>query len=169
MGPNLSPEAAAKLKQLQRELPPGTELGSLLRRLDDPASDEASKDRYIGLVAAGAVERALHLAVYGTATQERDEPRSGFGSLINQAAKRGIVTANEAIELHRIREIRNVFAHATGAVSFDTPVISEVSGLLRHHPVSDWAGYFAPIFPPRQKYAIICGEFLKNIMRKAVR
>jgi hypothetical protein len=51
-------ELLARLDALKRSLPPEGELHRLLLNLDDPANDEASKDRHIALVAGGAWKKA---------------------------------------------------------------------------------------------------------------
>lgn len=63
MNPTPDGELTAAIKALTNALPDGTEIKRLLSNSDDPASDEASKDRYVALVAAGTVEHALKIAI----------------------------------------------------------------------------------------------------------
>lgn len=58
-------------------------------------------------------------------------PLADFNSKIHIAVAFGVVSPNMGEELHRLRRIRNVFAHATHHVSFETPEIArEAEGFL---------------------------------------
>jgi hypothetical protein len=167
MHPDLAPELLANLKELQRALPPGTEIASLLKGLEEPIFDKPTKDRYIGLVAAAAVEKSLFRAVEGRDGDDRKD--INFKVLIDKAVKQAIVTTRQGMELHNIREIRNVFAHTLTPVTFETPGVAGVCKKLFHHPVTNWASYLSPIFPPRIIYVITCAEFFKLFMGRADR
>lgn len=157
-----SDDLLARLDALTNEMPSDAELRRLLLSLDDPANDEMSKDRYTALVAGGAVDEGLRLAI---------ERRGGsvpkrFVNRIARASELGIVSAEQTIELQKIRQIRNVFAHALTPTGFDHPAVREAtSGLWAHH-VTSWAGYFAPAFAPRHQFAIVCGEFYRHLARQ---
>lgn len=159
-------ELAERIRKLAQKLPEGSELGRVLLNLDDPANDEASKDRYVALVAGGAVEQGLRL---GLERIEAADPgafeKRTFDWLIKRAVEKGLVAPDERIELDRIRTIRNAFAHALAPVSFSTPEVEELVRRFWHHPVTSWAGYFAVSFAPRHTFAIVCGEFYDNVQR----
>lgn len=55
-------------------------------------------------------------------------PLSDFHSKILIAKAFGVITDGMAVELIRIKNIRNVFAHAAGLVSFETPEIKKAVG-----------------------------------------
>lgn len=156
-------DPAKRLRDLANILPGHTEIARLLKSIDDPASDEASKDRYVAIVAASAVEGALRLALAHNIEPQR---RSTFYECIESAATKAIVTDDQKTELHRIRDIRNVFAHALVPISFSTPEVVELTTLFWHHPIADWASYFSTIFPPRQRFAIVCGAFFDHLTPK---
>jgi len=160
MADHIPEEHKLEFERLKNGLPQGTEMARLLASTSDPASDEASKDRYIALVAGNAVQGALKAALgFGP------EDRKSFDQLIKKAKEVGLVTEKRGRELDRIREIRNLFAHAMEPISFSNPAVSAVTKLLFHHPVTCWSSYFAPIFDDRVKFAIVCGEFFKSFMR----
>jgi DNA-binding MltR family transcriptional regulator len=52
-------------------------------------------------------------------------PLSDFHSKILIATAFGVISPNTAAELHRVKAIRNVFAHATVEITFDTKEIAE--------------------------------------------
>ncbi|WP_297514801.1 hypothetical protein [uncultured Caulobacter sp.] len=148
-----------RLKVLTQNLPAHLEIHRLLLNLGDPANDEMSKDRYTALIAGGSVDESLKLAIEKTSVAPKN-----FFDRIEKAKNIGLVRDGQAIELHKIRLIRNVFAHALAPIGFDDPSISEATKGLWDHPVSSWSGYFAPVFAPRHQYAIVCGEFCKQLL-----
>lgn len=162
-------DLSARVRALTRTLPADAELRRVLLNMEDPANDEPSRDRYIALVAAGAVEAGLKVALARRpeidATTRRFE-KASFDDRIEYARRLGLLTPEEATEIDRIRDIRNAFAHALTSISFDTPEIANLTKRLYHHPVTDWAGYFAPVFPARRHFAIVCGEFYRNLVRE---
>lgn len=164
-------ELTARVRALTRDLPPDAELRRILLNIEDPANDEPSKDRYIALVAAGTVEEGLkvavarHLGIGPTDKRFENGKLATFNDRIREARRLDLVTAEEAIELDRIREVRNAFAHALTSISFDTPEVAAMTKRLFHHPVTSWSGYFAPAFPARRHFLIVCGEFYRNLLR----
>ena len=155
-------ELFERLKALTQDLPAELELHRLLASLDDPANDEMSKDRYTALIAGGALDEGLRIAIERSGTKA---PRS-FDDRIKSAERSGIVTAGQAIELHKLRLVRNAFAHSLAPIGFGDVVIVDATQGLWDHPVSSWAGYFAPAFVPRHQYAIVCGEFYSLLTRR---
>jgi hypothetical protein len=139
--------------------------------LDDPANDEASKDRYIALVAGGAVEEGLKTAIarrVGPGTAGLKRKTGSFSTCIETALTLGIISPEEGVEVRRILEIRNAFAHALTPISFSIAEVQDVVRSFWNHPVTDWAGYFAPVFSPRHHFAIVCSEFYSNLVRDPV-
>lgn len=165
-------ELTARVRALAQALSADTELRRVLLNIEDPANDEPSKDRYIALVSAGAVEEGLKIALARHLGLDPADKRfakgklANFNSRIREAAHLGLLTPEETIELDRIREVRNAFAHALTSISFDTPEVAEITKRLYHHPVTSWAGYFAPAFPARRHFVIVCGEFYANLTRE---
>jgi hypothetical protein len=164
-------ELTARIRALTEALPADTELQRVLLNIEDPANDEPSKDRYIALVSAGAVEEGLQIALAHHLGLDPADRRFAKGTLANfnrrirEAGRLGLITPEETIELDRIREVRNAFAHALTSVSFDTPEVAQITERLYNYPVTSWAGYFAPAFPARRHFAIVCGEFYANLIR----
>lgn len=157
-------ELTAALKALTNALPDGTEIKRLLSNVDDPARDEASKDRYVALVATSTVEHALKIAIgRHLAPNLGSKEIKGFDTAIKRASALEIVSREEAADLNHIRDIRNAFAHAVGPISFTTPVVAKLTRQLFHHPITDWDSYFAPIFAARVQFALVCGEFYKKL------
>jgi len=152
-----------RLQALTQKLPQDLELHRLLGKLSDPANDEASKDRYTALVAGGAVDEGLRIALERKQSGRPAPPK--FDQRIKRAAEIGLVTEGQAVELNKLRLIRNVFAHALFPISFDHPDLREATKGLWAHPVSSWSGYFAPAFSPRNQYAIVCGEFFSALAK----
>lgn len=154
-------ELAERLKALTQSLPSDLELRRLLLNLDDPANDEMSKDRYAALIAGGAVDECLGTAI------ERQTPKAPkfFGERISCAKKLGIITDGQSIEIEKIKLIRNAFAHSLHPIGFGDETISEATKGLWDHPVTSWAGYYAPRFTPRHQYAIVCSEFCDLLLR----
>lgn len=158
-------ETLERLKALKSHVPPSSEIHRLLTNLDDPANDDMSKDRYTAIVAGGAVDEALRIAIERAGAKVE----GSFHGRIVQAHSLGIVTDGQAVELQKLRLIRNVFAHSLAPLGFDSPEIREATRGLWDHPVTDWAGYFAPVFAPRHHYAIVCGEFYRLLMPEGCR
>ncbi len=145
-----------------------SELRRLMLSLDDPANDEASKDRYVALVAASLVEAGLGELIARRLGVGLDDPSlkkalASFDSRIRKARDLDLVSGAEMLELNRIREIRNTFAHAPTPVSFSTPELEEMTRRFWHYPVRSFSGYFAPAFSTRHRFAIVCAEFHSHL------
>lgn len=61
-----------------------------------------------------------------------------FGRRIDLAMALGIVTAAEAEELRRIKNVRNQFAHALEEITFDDLTIVEACEQLLDYPIKAW-------------------------------
>jgi DNA-binding MltR family transcriptional regulator len=96
-------------------------------------------DRSAAIVATAVLESMLQRVVLERLTYKAPTlttqlfdnrgPLSDFHSKILIATAFGIITPNMADELHRIKAIRNVFAHAAIDITFDTKeVAAEVAG-----------------------------------------
>jgi len=168
------PSGGAQLKQLAKRVPDGTDFRALLDGLENPSHSVASRDRYIAIVASGAVEHALRLATERHLAPDLTEgeranlfrqPLGSFASRITMARALGVVSCEEAVELNRIRDVRNAFAHTIEALSFDAPEVTDLLGRMWHYPVADWAAYFAPAFPAHRQFLIICASFYDDLIR----
>lgn len=157
-------DLARRLEALRHHLPSDTEIRRILENLHNPVTDTQSRDRYVALAAGGIVEEALRRAVERAEGKAR--PKATFDRLIELAKTLAIITPEQAMEARKLREVRNRFAHTLEPIGFDHPVIQEATRSLFHHPVSDWASYLAPIFTPRQQFAIVCAEFYKALSSK---
>lgn len=169
--PEPDQELFRRLRMAAGSMPADSEMQRLLLSLDDPVHDEASKDRYVALVCGAAVEEALKIALANWLLLQVDDPifagkLSRFDDRIKQASKLKIITTDEALELNRIRFVRNAFAHALTSISFDMPEVQQITRRMWHHPVASWTGYFAPVFAPRHHFAIVCGEFFSNLIAR---
>jgi DNA-binding MltR family transcriptional regulator len=117
-----------RLRQLIREFPSLGEVQSLLADL------EKEDDRTIAIISVALIEAVLERiiihrlnyktpALIGQLFQNRG-PLADFHSKILVATAFGIVGHGAAEELHRIKIVRNVFAHTAKKLTFDTPEIA---------------------------------------------
>lgn len=123
------------LKELSRRPPSDEDVD----RFAEEISDE-KRDRATALVLAAHLEEALRNFLKSRminlsrteeeALFERDAPLSTFSKLIRVAHAFGMIDVAFRREFDRIREIRNAFAHAAGAVDFETPEIKTACLLL---------------------------------------
>ncbi|WP_216635604.1 hypothetical protein [Croceicoccus bisphenolivorans] len=150
---------AEDLDALINALPVGSEMRRLLSNPDEPATDAAAKDRYIALTAFALIEKAMTIRL---APLLKKVPR-GAEDLISATCKEGIIESEERDTLHVMNDIRVAFAHSVEPVSFSHPVIERHVRNLFDHPVSDWSGYFAPVFSARVQYLTVCAEFYRTI------
>jgi hypothetical protein len=117
------------------------------------------------------VEEGLKTAIarhLGPGASGLKRKTGSFSACIDTALTLGIVSPEERVELRRILEIRNAFAHALTPISFSMAEVGDVVRSFWNHPVSNWAGYFAPAFPPRHHFAIVCAEFHTDLVRDPV-
>lgn len=118
----------------------------------------SSRDRFI----VGACTSILDYAL-GRALQAHvlNVP-ANFARRIDLAEKCGLVSSKQALELHRIRYIRNAFAHLPNAICLTSGILEAYTKRLYDHPVSDMAGYFAPAFPAHRQFYTVCEEFRRH-------
>jgi DNA-binding MltR family transcriptional regulator len=124
------------LRQLIRKYPPPTELKAIIEGLSN------EPDRSAAIIAAAILEGMLERMILHRLAVKDDPgligqlftnrgPLSDLHSKILVARAFGFIGANAAADMNRIKAIRNVFAHAAHAVSFDTPEIDrEVRGFI---------------------------------------
>lgn len=168
------PGGGAELRRLAKRVPDGTDFRALLDGIENPSHSIASRDRYIAIVASGAVEHALRLAIERHLATDLTEgeranlfrqPLGNFASRITMARALGVVNAEQTVELNRIRDIRNAFAHTIEALNFDAPEVTDLLDRMWHYPVANWASYFAPAFPAHRQFLIICASFYDDLVR----
>jgi hypothetical protein len=117
------------LRALGKKFPAPKEIKSILDGLKD------EPDRSAAIIAGALVQSFLERFII---THMKDKqpnligmifnnrgPLSDFHSKILVAQAFGLISCNSAAELHRIKSIRNVFAHATSLVNFETEEISK--------------------------------------------
>jgi hypothetical protein len=163
-----------EINRLAKAMPSDEDLHHQLLSLGEPENIQAAQDRHVATAGTSAVEAALRRAIaqhYPDKTQAdldamfSRRPLATFNGLIESALALGIVSDDQTRELHRLRKVRNAFAHAMNAVSFEDEAVAALVKRLWHYPVTNWAAYFAPAFPPRNQFAIICETFCANLLR----
>ncbi|NGX95089.1 MAG: hypothetical protein G4V63_07615 [Candidatus Afipia apatlaquensis] len=123
------------LRALGKRFPAPSELTKTL----DAAYEQP--DRSAAIVATAIIESILEKIIVARLKHKEPDligklfkdrgPLSDFHSKILVATAFGVISPNMGSELHRIKAIRNVFAHAKIDVNFDTPEIAEeVNGFL---------------------------------------
>lgn len=126
------------LRKLIRDVPPPADVKLILDGLD------SETDRAAALVAAALLETALERLIRHSLKKKDKElnnqlfqqrgPLGDFYSKITVASAFGVISENLATELTIVRNVRNVFAHATANLSFSTSEITaeiKRSNLLR--------------------------------------
>ena len=124
-----SPSWIQALKSLSRKQPTEADFSALGDEVKSGKSDGGTALLTSALVELGLKSiMALRLVPLSKAEVEslfgRDAPLSTFSGLIRIAYAFGIVDSEVRRDMDRIREIRNVFAHAIIPVTFDAPEIS---------------------------------------------
>ncbi|MGM4963865.1 MltR family transcriptional regulator [Tardiphaga sp. 1201_B9_N1_1] len=118
-----------ELRRLITEVPPPADVKLIFDRL------HTESDRSVALVGASLLETALErLIKHSLARSDPDlmnqlfqqrGPLADFYSKITVASAFGVISANLASDLGIVRNVRNVFAHATTNLSFSTPEITK--------------------------------------------
>jgi DNA-binding MltR family transcriptional regulator len=115
------------LRALSEKFPPPRELKDIFFALEHDAPRSAAI--IAGAIIEGMLERIIisHLRdkepnLIGRLFKNKG-PLYDFDSKILIAHAFGIIPATNAEDLHRIKSVRNTFAHATQKVTFDTPEI----------------------------------------------
>jgi len=110
------------LRTLGKRFPPPTELKAIYDSLDDHSH------RSLAIVSSSILEGMLEKLLIAS-LQDKDPSLVGrlfrqrgafsdFDSKINVAQAFGILKSDICAELHRIKGIRNVFAHAASDINF---------------------------------------------------
>jgi hypothetical protein len=124
------------LKALGRKEPTVEDNAAIIAEMTADKSDRGA-----ALIMATALQTSLKglvriKLVHLTETENeglfgRDAPLSTFSALIRIAYAFGLIDAEIRRDLDRIREIRNVFAHAFVPVTFETPeIVHACDGLI---------------------------------------
>lgn len=118
-----------KLRGLTKQFPTPTDLAGTFEALREDT------DRSVAMVCAAIAENVLERILVQRLERGGPDllnqlfnnrgPLSDFQSKILIAHAFGVIPINMASELQRVRHIRNVFAHATIPVTFQTPEIAE--------------------------------------------
>jgi hypothetical protein len=149
------------IRQLIDKTPSESEIKPLLLSLSKESRIDAALDRNAAIIAAGAVDQGLQLAIL---THTADDPalqlrnRDSFDQKISTALKYRIIDPNEYSDIQIIRNIRNAFAHAMN-ISFSDPEIAAMVSKMRACPITSWTSYFAPAFSTRNRFAIVCAQY----------
>ena len=138
---------------------PPEELRPLFELITDPLHPDAA----VALLSAAilehglaeAITRELHGNVDHRALFGDRGPLGDFYGKIVMADAMGLVLPATAKDLHRVRHVRNAFAHAAAPITFDTPeVVSEVAGLtfFGHADILTFDDEGVPI-PPKARFS----------------
>ncbi|WP_421933032.1 hypothetical protein [Phenylobacterium sp.] len=167
-----------EINRLAHELPADGALHHQILSLGDLENSSAALDLRVATAGASAVEAGLRRAIsqHYHADLSRAEldamftrgPLASFNGLIAKALALGIVSVDHARELHRLRRVRNAFAHAMNAVTFEDAPVTALMRRLWHYPVTNWAAHFTPVFSSRSQFAIICETFCSSFLRYRV-
>ncbi|HEV7909510.1 MAG TPA: hypothetical protein VGP28_00080 [Methylocella sp.] len=125
------------LRALSRKFPAPQEVKSILEGLRD------EPDRVVAIVGSAIAESFLERAIVSRLRYQGPEligqlfnnrgPMADFHSKILIAQAFGVVMPPQASEFHRIKVIRNVFAHASLHITFETDEIAkEVDDFIMH-------------------------------------
>jgi DNA-binding MltR family transcriptional regulator len=116
------------LRKLIRDVPPPADVKLILDNLDKES------DRSAALVASSLLDTTLERVLRHSMTRKDRElnnqlfqqrgPLGDFYSKVIIANAFGVISEKMAAELNIIRNIRNVFAHATSSLSFETEEIA---------------------------------------------
>jgi len=141
------------MRELIKALPGPPELHNAMHSL------YGQPDRVAAIMATAMVEAVLErllVASFKQRSRERERamlgqsgPLATFAAKIQIAAAFGVITEPISEELTRMKNVRNIFAHAATNVSFDTPEIAELADNfkslaamrsgpgIRDHPVAE--------------------------------
>jgi hypothetical protein len=149
------------IRQLIDKTPSESEIKPLLLSLSKESHIDTALDRNAAIVAAGAVDQCLQLAIQTHASKDpllQLRNRDSFDQKINTALKYGIIDSNEYSDIQIVRNVRNAFAHAM-SISFLDPEIAAMVSKMRAFPITSWTSYFAPAFSARNRFAIVCAQY----------
>lgn len=159
--------ALKTLRQLIRERPTKEELSKI--------NDEIGKvnDRAAAILATALLENVLEdllLAKFAPLSKserlalfEGEGPLGSFSAKIKMCHALSLITTNARADLMRVKNIRNVFAHATGMITFQTPEVgdacSKLTGIdnLKAGDLGNSAERPWPLTDPRDRFVIATG------------
>lgn len=133
-------------------------------------------DRGVMILAATMVDDALvtalqHELKYANTSEMRDKlfagdgPLSTFSKRINFAQALGVVPKAVAQQMHTVREVRNVAAHAHVDVDFSVQHVKDALGsLLRDHQADDLETW--PRENVRAFYLHLCGYMADSVLKR---
>ncbi|HEX4407959.1 MAG TPA: hypothetical protein VH206_04210 [Xanthobacteraceae bacterium] len=169
------------LNELIREAPTQPELNLAYSEIDNQGSHRAA-----AILAAAFVEDALRFVFKAKFRALRNKeyeeifggngPLSSFSSAINLGYALGFYGREAKSDLHVIRRVRNVFAHAMKPITFETPLIVREVAKLKYIDWKRQSGEAVFIFrnsPPfdnenRKGYADHCRVLINDVMLEAL-
>ena len=125
--------------------PDGRNGKSAMRFVGSPAFEEfwscleSESPRGLAIVVAAYFDEKLGVLL--------GQPSGSFGARINNALAVGLLTQNEHDDLHRIRKLRNAFAHDLKAECFDSAKSQQVESLRTWRIAADQLPRYAELFP----------------------
>jgi DNA-binding MltR family transcriptional regulator len=130
------------LRALSRKFPPLRELEDIFSALEHDAP------RAVAIIAGAIIEGMLERIIISRLKDKEPNligrlfknkgPLSDFDSKLLIAQAFGIIERTTAEDLHRIKSVRNTFAHATQNITFDTPeILSEIKEAIFLNRIDD--------------------------------
>lgn len=140
-------EVGAILKEMGSSLPDDLR-DSMNDLMHFRASLSSETDRGSVLMAAAYLDDRLKMLLQKVLVQDKkiskeafefNGPLGTFSSRINFAYLLGVLPKNARLDLHNIRNIRNIFAHQAAPLTFEEPKVKSLCGQLTFHGVKSVA------------------------------
>jgi DNA-binding MltR family transcriptional regulator len=130
------------LRALSRKFPPPRELEDIFFTLEHDAP------RAVAIIVGAIIEGMLERIIISRLKDKEPNligrlfknkgPLSDFDSKLLIAQAFGIIERTKAEDLHRIKSVRNTFAHAPQNITFDTPeILSEIKEAIFWNRILD--------------------------------
>lgn len=164
------------LKKSIKEQPNSQEVYQLLK--EAPTQSDRASAIVLGTVVESSLEDALLSRLIALSKTdyaslfEGDAPLGNFSSKIKMGFALQIFGTKTRAELNRVREIRNVFAHARKPVSFDTPEIGHICQLMSFHDGVPIAANEKPppaMDSPKIRFIVNCVQLWSELRAEAKR
>ena len=124
-----NPEPIPSIKNLSREMPTMDEWGTMDREI------EKAHDMSVAILLVSHVERFVEFGIIARLNRKdqstinqlvsRGGPIPSFSSKIILAYAMGLISKDDKNDMEALKSIRNVFAHSSRHLTFDTAVISK--------------------------------------------
>lgn len=145
-----------KLGVLSRERPSEEDIASAFK------DAERATDRHASIILSTQLEGELGEAIEVRLPRRdkkslerlysRDGPLASFYSKIELASALAIIDEDSRSDLHDIRGIRNAFAHARKALTFETPQIAKLIGQFKFRADDELLGDWGYLPEPRRTF-----------------